>query len=529
MGNYPENNNKDELQTHNLDQTTPTPEVEEQAPAPVKKVVPIRIIKKEDLEREQQEKAAREAEEQEAAQVEEARQEVARAAIEEQQEDTVKAAELPEKTETPNEKKPKRGLFGLFKAKEKNEAAAVAEEPLPVAPVAEPQVFEPEEAEMDAPPQQDEAAKPLVLEAPSTPIVERFAAPEEPGEGNADPLAGVQSADASAAPVPVAAAKKPAGKLTDHPAWNSWLRPLVVLTAICLITSLLLSLTNMFTQPIIDRNIKEMATAARMQLLPQASGFVDETPNPLPSGITAVYRAENDVGYVIEAYAKGYGGNVPAMVAFNAEGNIAGVKFSENSETPGLGKNVEKPGFATQFTGLSSDQQIDPHSVDGIAAATISTNAAVMAVNAAIEYYFTEIQGGMLHYEISDNDLAKLLDTDTWEQLEVSAPGVAGAYLGDNGVYVIIGQAGGVGSTVTAAVALSEDGRIFGLLLDVSGETKENQELILNDSTFMNSFVNKTSVDGIDGVAGATGTSDAVKEAVGYAINALPLAKEAAA
>ena len=35
-----------------------------------------------------------------------------------------------------------------------------------------------------------------------------------------------------------------------------------------------------------------------------------------------MYAADNGAGYVVTAAAKGYGGDVPVMVAFDADGNI---------------------------------------------------------------------------------------------------------------------------------------------------------------------------------------------------------------
>lgn len=54
--------------------------------------------------------------------------------------------------------------------------------------------------------------------------------------------------------------------------------------------------------------------------------------------MTAIYKADNDSGYVITAQAKGYGGEVPVMVAFNAEGTIEAVQFLDNDETPALAR-----------------------------------------------------------------------------------------------------------------------------------------------------------------------------------------------
>ena len=44
---------------------------------------------------------------------------------------------------------------------------------------------------------------------------------------------------------------------------------------------------------------------------------------------------------MITAASKGYGGDVPVMVAFNSEGTITAVKFLDNDETPGLGQKVK--------------------------------------------------------------------------------------------------------------------------------------------------------------------------------------------
>lgn len=311
-------------------------------------------------------------------------------------------------------------------------------------------------------------------------------------------------------------------------AWNPWLKPVAVLAGICFVVSLLLGITNNITKPIIAANEAAATTTARMELLPQAEDFEDITPDPLPSGITSVHRATNDAGYVIVAYGKGYGGNVPAMVAFGQDGNIAGVRFLANSETPGLGQNLLKPKFGSQFTGLSAAEDVSKEDIDAIAAATLSTNAALAAVNTARQYYYVELMGGKPYYEMSDEDLAILMPgANSWQQLDITHTGVVAAYRGDDDTYVIVTQAQGSVSPVTTAVALGESGTIYGLYIDVSGETSEMQDLVLGDPSFINSFENQTSVDGVDAVAGATVTSDAIKEAVGYALDALPLAKEA--
>lgn len=314
--------------------------------------------------------------------------------------------------------------------------------------------------------------------------------------------------------------------------WNPWLRPAVVLVAICLITSLLLGLTNSLTTPYIEANTQAAAESARREVLPAADSFEDITPSPLPKGITSVHQAGNGAGYVIGAYSGGYGGEVPVMVGFSSEGEISGVKFLDNSETPGLGKNLNtKPQFAAQFAGMPANEDIEAGDIDtdAMAGATISTNAALSAINIARQYYFVELAGGTLNYPLSDEVLGQLFPGATsWDALSITAPNVAGAWRGNDGTYVIIGQGSGMGSKpVTAAVAMDENGVILGLWCDTSGETEGLGDVVGQDSSFLNEFVDQNNTDGIDTVGGTTVTKDAIVDAVDAALAALPLAKEA--
>lgn len=94
-----------------------------------------------------------------------------------------------------------------------------------------------------------------------------------------------------------------------------------------------------------------------------------ETPT---EGVTAIYKADNDSGYVITAQAKGYGGEVPVMVAFNAEGTIEAVQFLDNDETPGLGQKVKSEAFQSQFSGMPAEE-FGLSDIDAITGATISS------------------------------------------------------------------------------------------------------------------------------------------------------------
>ena len=159
-------------------------------------------------------------------------------------------------------------------------------------------------------------------------------------------------------------------------------RPILVLTGICLVVAVLLAATNSVTAPIIKANEEATAQQTRMELLPEADSF--EVVPVEVEGVTEAARAENGAGWVITAQAQGYGGMVPVMVAFGEDGTICAVKFLANDETPGLGQKVRNESFGAQFAGKTGE---NAYEVDAISGATISSNAAILAVEHACAAY----------------------------------------------------------------------------------------------------------------------------------------------
>ena len=160
------------------------------------------------------------------------------------------------------------------------------------------------------------------------------------------------------------------------------LRPVAVLTGICLIVAVLLAATNGVTAPIIAANEAAAAQQTRIRLLPEADSF-DIVPVEA-EGVTEAARAANGAGWVITAQAQGYGGQVPVMVAFGQDGAIRAVEFLANDETPGLGQKVRNESFGAQFSGTTS---ANAYEVDAISGATVSSNAAILAVEHACAAY----------------------------------------------------------------------------------------------------------------------------------------------
>lgn len=166
--------------------------------------------------------------------------------------------------------------------------------------------------------------------------------------------------------------------------WNSSLRPVAVLLVICAAVGAVLAGVNTMTAPVIAANEARAANETYFAILPEADSFTQLSCDL--EGVTAVLRADNGAGYVVTAQAQGYGGQVPAAVAFSQEGEVLQVMMMSNEETPGLGQKVLEEDFCGQFAGRSA-QTILLEDIDAISGATISSKAALSAVNLAIEAY----------------------------------------------------------------------------------------------------------------------------------------------
>ena len=79
---------------------------------------------------------------------------------------------------------------------------------------------------------------------------------------------------------------------------KDFLKPVLVLTLICLVISAALAFTNEKTAPVIEQAAQAKADAARKEVLPKADEFTKLELSGLPSTVTAVYKANNGAGYV---------------------------------------------------------------------------------------------------------------------------------------------------------------------------------------------------------------------------------------
>ena len=173
--------------------------------------------------------------------------------------------------------------------------------------------------------------------------------------------------------------------------WKNYLRPAVTLMIICLLVGAALAAVNAATAPVIAANESASLNATYAAVLPEADGF--EALDCSIEGVTAVLRAKNGGGYVITAQSRGYGGQVPAAVAFAVDGTILRVSMLSNDETPGLGQKVAEESFTGQFAGRPAEQ-MTLADIDAVSGATISSKAALNAVDLACAAFEQVVGGG---------------------------------------------------------------------------------------------------------------------------------------
>ncbi len=172
------------------------------------------------------------------------------------------------------------------------------------------------------------------------------------------------------------------------------LKPVAVLLSICIIIPLALSLTNKLTSNRIAALAKENEQKA-MELLISADSFEPQSFGEGDSKFDfsiAKSKDGNILGYIFVTDARGYGGDVSVMTAIGTDGKIIEISILDvANETPGLGQNVTKEAFYSQYEGKTADVTVLKNGADSSAnqinawtGATISSRAVTTAVNKAM-------------------------------------------------------------------------------------------------------------------------------------------------
>ncbi len=304
--------------------------------------------------------------------------------------------------------------------------------------------------------------------------------------------------------------------------WNEMLKPVVVLTIICIVVSAALAGANSITAPIIAKNAALAADASRIELLPEATDGFDPIEIQM-EGITEMHKAKNGAGYVISCQGSGYGGPIKIMVAYDNDGTIVSVKILELSETPGVGDRVQTdPSFLAQFVGINGELKKGDN-VDTLSGATISSTATIEALNAAHKAFNEKAKGIVVEELTFEDQVAQYFGNMT--ALEVTHDDVLEAYTSDKGtVLVTEGNGNGIigtehpsGVALKAYVSFDETGVITGVMFDAEASETKGLGTKVAEEDYINKFVGATDGEGADILSGATYSSKGAKEAVNKA------------
>lgn len=179
------------------------------------------------------------------------------------------------------------------------------------------------------------------------------------------------------------------------------IKMVIVLTVLAAFSGGLLAAVRDNTQDRIqNQQLKFVKGPALNEIFKEAANDPIQDRFTIPDGeqekvvFVGVYGGEPKA-VAMEAYGKGYGGDVGVMVGIDlTTDQIMGVAVTTHAETPGLGaKAKDEPGLSSQFAGLGVDDPIkvtqDGGNINAISGATITSRAVASAAGKVAEMYKT--------------------------------------------------------------------------------------------------------------------------------------------
>ena len=284
-------------------------------------------------------------------------------------------------------------------------------------------------------------------------------------------------------------------------------------------------------------NLGAEAIAERAGITLAAAGKEEK---PAEEPVKTALEAGRNIGT-----AQGYQSEVTAVVTIAEDGTVEAVQFKTADETPGFGTRIaEDEAFATQFFGKAPPFEIGG-GIDAVAGATVTSKAAVAAINSAEPSAETVLAEGNGAKLIIDEDgrpaivtadatftgavkLDITLDNGdiTVHSFEALAGKQSTAEVNGNTAKAI---AKGYKSNVSATITIDENGKIAEIKMNSAGESEYVGDVVGTDKAFIAQFVGKTGHlafgEGIDAVAGATVTSEALLAAINDCLLGLGVAE----
>ena len=146
------------------------------------------------------------------------------------------------------------------------------------------------------------------------------------------------------------------------------------------VAAVALALINNITAPRIQKQKDEALANALSEVA--ENGVAGEFMENKIGKMTGYYPIMNDnqiSGYILRLTGDGYGGDLSILASYDTRGMVYKVKLMENQETPGLGKEAEKPEYMTVFENTGIDipvpvwkSDLTEEQVDAITGASVT-------------------------------------------------------------------------------------------------------------------------------------------------------------
>jgi len=201
---------------------------------------------------------------------------------------------------------------------------------------------------------------------------------------------------------------------------STFLNMFLVLTLISVIAGAgLAAVFNVTKEPIEQANLAKQQAAIKA-VLPEGAEVGEEVMvgdnRVFPATLNGAFG-----GMAIEVNTNGFGGNVKMMVGFDANGALVDYSVLEMAETPGLGSKMTD-WFRTKSDirgALVADGEVkvskDGGKYDAITAATISSRAFMVGVNAAMATYteaLPQFQGAVEEEPVVEETVSDSIKTE---------------------------------------------------------------------------------------------------------------------
>ena len=165
------------------------------------------------------------------------------------------------------------------------------------------------------------------------------------------------------------------------------MRLTITLLTICAVVAAVLAGVNMITKDAIAANQAKKTQDALAVVLPDA-GALEEVALTGDTGIISEVYSDGE-SYAVKVLPAGFDGAITMMVGIS-EGKVTGISVISHTETPGLGavaaaQNAKGEAFRGQFVGQEGELAVG-NQIDAMSGATITSNAVVTGVNAALSY-----------------------------------------------------------------------------------------------------------------------------------------------